>query len=70
MSVRPISVLIVDDSASVRQVLSTAARYSQPSPFGTAAEKSCLRRLGAIGRSWRLSVVHGRKRRPARARMP
>ena len=34
--------------------------------FGGAAEKSCFSRFGAIGRSWRLSVVHGLNRRPAR----
>ncbi len=37
---------------------------------GRTAEKSCFRRFGVIGRSCRLSVVQGRNRRPARARMP
>lgn len=38
--------------------------------FGAAARKFCSSRLGATGSRWRLSVVVGRNRRPATARMP
>src|SRR6202051_3262167 len=38
--------------------------------FGAVAANACFSRFGAIGRSWRLSVVQGLNRRPARPRMP
>jgi hypothetical protein len=59
-----------------------AARYSQPSPVGMyemsasqtasgrSAAKSWSSRLGAIGKSCRLSVVRGVRRRPRRAESP